>query len=269
MSSARRTSSVVLALAALVVSACGGGSTETSTAPTTAPVPEATTTSAAARSTTTIDDVEGASSPTTAPVAVSVEQTAEQLVLDWITAVAKGETEVAWSLLSDDEQANFGDDIEAFADLSTELAEGWGSWASAALDAVHVGTVYEGPARSGHVVTLVGTVVKEGDEESAADALGVIVGEGGGVCFGAGGAGFDAESTPDSTIVTLSVPAGPDWVVLVGSDEVEPDVEEVDEPDPHLELTVEVADSLLPVAVTAGHSSETGYVVASAFLLAG
>lgn len=96
-------------------------------------------------------------------------------VLTWIDAIAEGDVDTSWSALGPASQRHWGSK-EDFEDERSGLAEGYGAWSAADPDVMV--TSLDSGADDLVVVTLVGSVEREGHTEHRADAFPVRVVDG-------------------------------------------------------------------------------------------
>lgn len=87
----------------------------------------------------------------------------------WVDALAEGDLETAWDLVAEDSREAIGG-FEAFGDLRSTLAEGFGAWGQAGEEAFSAVTLDNGDEEIS-VVILAGTIAQEGPPSPAADAV--------------------------------------------------------------------------------------------------
>lgn len=147
---------VLISLVALPLAACGNDPDE-----------GATTTSTTEADTTTTGGA-GPGADLTAP-GVLVEA-AHDTVRAWVAALAEGDLETAWDLVAERSRAAIGG-YDAFSDLRSALAEGFGAWAGADDGAFSVVPLESGGDEALSVVILQATIAQEGPPAPAADAV--------------------------------------------------------------------------------------------------
>lgn len=180
---------------------------------------------------TATDAVDGSTSaPPVATLTAPEGEDEAVVVVDWVRALAEGDTEAAWELLGPSSQAHWGS-LDAFAAERTAFAEGYGAWASATADQVIVTPLVEGSLA---VVTLVGTVEQEGTSQVRADAFPVreVGGELRVELYGSAGAieiVVPADPDADGRPSTLAVG---DELIVVSPEEAEAPVLRVDDATP-------------------------------------
>ena len=150
----------LITLVALPLAACDGDGDESTTTPSTTETTTTTTTTGRA----------GPGDDRTAP-GVPVEA-AGDTVRAWVAALAEGDLEAAWELVAERSRAAIGG-YEAFSDLQSAMAEGFGAWAGADDDAFSVVPLETGGDDALAVVILQGTIAQEGPPAPAADAVAV------------------------------------------------------------------------------------------------
>lgn len=155
-----RTATLITA-AALALAACGDDAGDVTTDTTTS---EPTATSAPSP-TTEAPGRGGDGSPS----GLSVEA-ADDTVRAWVEALATGELEAAWDLVAERSREAIGG-FQAFTDLRSALAEGFGAWAGAGEDAFAVVPLDAGEGEALSLVVLRGTIPQEGPPAPAADAV--------------------------------------------------------------------------------------------------
>jgi hypothetical protein len=96
-------------------------------------------------------------------------------VTAWLAALEDGDTAAAWEALGPASRSHWGSQA-AFAEQRSALAEGYGAWSAATPDSVIVTSVPSGADDALVVVTLVGTVAQEGQDQQRADAFPVRLG---------------------------------------------------------------------------------------------
>lgn len=124
-----------------------------------------TTLSSTTTTTTTTGDDPGSGVDDTAPP-VTVE-TADDTVRAWVDALAEGDLEVAWDLTAERSRVAIGG-FEAFTDLRSALAEGFGAWSGADDATFSVVPLETGGDEALSVVILRGTIAREGPPTPAA-----------------------------------------------------------------------------------------------------
>lgn len=149
--------SALLTLGALTLAACGDDADEAATETTTTTAPSTTTTGQEDQG---IDD----------PAPDITVEAADDTVRAWVAALAEGDLEEAWDLTAERSRAAIGG-FEAFTDLRSALAEGFGAWASAEDGAFSVVPVETDGDDALSVVILRGTIPQEGPPAPAADAV--------------------------------------------------------------------------------------------------
>lgn len=92
----------------------------------------------------------------------------------WIKAIARGDSEAAWAMMSEGAKQRIGS-IDEFQALSTELQEGLGAWASSPDVRYLLSNVESSEREAAVVVTLVGEVMQEGTTVTRAQAVPVVV----------------------------------------------------------------------------------------------
>ena len=130
--------------------------------------------------TTTTSSTTDTSTTTTGRAGPGVDQTVPGLPVEaagdtvraWVVALAEGDLEAAWELVAERSRAAIGG-YEAFSDLRSALAEGFGAWAGADEDAFSVVPLETGGDEALAVVILQGTIAQEGPPAPAADAVAV------------------------------------------------------------------------------------------------
>lgn len=123
--------------------------------------------------------VDGAQTASTPPSTISAEdeEAASEAVLAWVDALGSGRGDEAWEAMGPASQAHFGSRAAFEAELIS-LAEGYGSWSEGDLDEVLVTPVLTSGEGTLAVVTLVGTIAAEGEQQHRADAFPVRVVDG-------------------------------------------------------------------------------------------
>lgn len=145
--------------AALIMAACGDDTADTTT-------PETTATSVPSSPSTTEAPGQGGDG---SPSGLSVDA-ADDTVRTWVEALAEGESEAAWDLVAERSREAIGG-FDAFTDLRSALAEGFGAWAGAGEDAFSVVPLDTGEDEALSLVVLQGTIPQEGPPAPAADAV--------------------------------------------------------------------------------------------------
>jgi hypothetical protein len=105
------------------------------------------------------------------------EEDSSEAVLAWVDDLGAGDAESAWDAMGSTSQAHFGSQSE-FESVMGELAEGYGAWAAATPDDVLVMPVASADGSTVAVVTLVGTVEREGTSQVGAEAFPVLIADG-------------------------------------------------------------------------------------------
>jgi hypothetical protein len=157
-----RWTAILLTLATLVLAGCADdaevGAPGTTTTTTT--TPSSTTTTTADGPNQGIDD-------TAPPVTV---ETADDTVRAWVAALAEGDLEEAWGLTAEPSRVAIGG-FEAFTDMRSALAEGFGAWAGTDNATFSIVPLETGGDEALSVVILRGTILQEGPAAPAADAV--------------------------------------------------------------------------------------------------
>lgn len=96
------------------------------------------------------------------------------VVFSWINALAEGDMDAAWEVLSPAAQAGWGDKA-AFEAERTAFAEGYAAWAHTKPQQVLVTPVVSAANEDISIVTLVGMVEQEGVKNMRADAFPVRI----------------------------------------------------------------------------------------------
>jgi hypothetical protein len=107
-------------------------------------------------------------------LAAGVEQAASGAVLDWIDALAAGDSGDAWSALGPESQAHFGTQT-AFEAQAPDLVVGYAAWSAGPPEHVFITPVATDDAGSLAVVTLVGSIDLPSGPERRADAFPVRI----------------------------------------------------------------------------------------------
>lgn len=111
------------------------------------------------------------------PVARADATSARDAVQAWLGAVREGDSTLAWAAMGPASKAHFGSQA-AFAEEMPAMADGMGSWANARPDQVLVTPVTADDEGTLVVVTLVGTVARDGEPTPRADAFPVRLTDG-------------------------------------------------------------------------------------------
>jgi hypothetical protein len=129
--------------------------------------PGTTTTTATVPSTATTTEGEGTEdTPDTAPA----DEEAVETVQAWVAALAEGELEEAWELVAERSRVAIGG-FEAFTELRSALAEGFGAWSSAGDDVFSAVPLDVGGDEALSVVILRGPIAQEGTPAPAAASI--------------------------------------------------------------------------------------------------
>ena len=186
----------LITLVALPLAACDDGDESTTTTPSTTEV-----------STTTTERAGPVVDPTAPGLPV---EAADDTVRTWVAALAEGDLEAAWDLVAERSRAAIGG-FEAFSDLRSALAEGFGAWAGADDDAFSVVPLDIGGDETLAVVILHGTIAQEGPPAPAAHAVPVRITSEGGQVEPFLDLGAVEHQPPPGT----AIPANPTLVALV------------------------------------------------------
>ena len=210
---ALRTATLITA-AALALAACGDDAGDVTTDTTTS---DTTATSGPSSTSTTETSGEGGNGP---PSGLSVEA-ADDTVRAWVEALAEGELEAAWDLVAERSREAIGG-FEAFTDLRSALAEGFGAWAGAGQDAFAVVPLDAGEDEALSLVVLRGAIPQEGPPAAAADAVPVRTNSQGSLVEPFLDLGAVEHQPPPGTAIPSEprlaalVPAGPEVRFVVG-----------------------------------------------------
>lgn len=105
------------------------------------------------------------------------EDASSEAVLAWVDDLRSGDGDDAWAAMGPVSQAHFGSQA-AFEEQLTSLAEGYGSWSGSDPVQVLITPLLASDGGTLAVVTLVGTVTVEGEQQHRADAFPVRVVDG-------------------------------------------------------------------------------------------
>lgn len=105
------------------------------------------------------------------------EDASSEAVLAWVDDLRSGDGDDAWAAMGAMSQAHFGSQA-AFEEQLTSLAEGYGSWSGSDPEQVLITLVLASDEGTLAVVTLVGTITVEGEQQHRADAFPVRVVDG-------------------------------------------------------------------------------------------
>jgi hypothetical protein len=122
-------------------------------------------------------DAAARSSTTVRPRSPVDDEVPANAVLDWVTALGTGDVDAAWAALGPASIAHFGSRA-AFEAEAGALAEGLGAWARSTPERVLVTPLPSGGEAVVVVVTLVGTVERDGRSQERADAVPVRIVDG-------------------------------------------------------------------------------------------
>jgi len=121
----------------------------------------------------------GAQPGSVTPVTMSDqgEEAASEAVLAWVDDLRSGRGDEAWEAMGPTSQAHFASQAAFESDL-TSLAEGFGGWSEGDPDEVLITPVLADGEGTLAVVTLVGSIKVEGEQQRRADAFPVRVVDG-------------------------------------------------------------------------------------------
>lgn len=155
-----RLTAILLTLATLTLAGCADD------AEVGAPGRTTTTTTVPSTTTTTEGEQGTEDTPDTAPA----DEEAIETVRDWVAALAEGELEEAWELVAERSRVAIGG-FEAFTELRSALAEGFGAWSSAGNQAFSAVPLDVGGDEALSVVILRGLIAQEGPPAPAAASI--------------------------------------------------------------------------------------------------
>lgn len=165
--------------------------------------------------------VHGAQPDVVTPSTMSAdgEDASSEAVMAWVDDLGSGNGDDAWAAMGPVSQAHFGSQA-AFEEQLTSLAEGYGSWSGSDPAQVLITPLLASDEGTLAVVTLVGTVTVEGEQQHRADAFPVRVVDGEATVEPFAFAGelevVMPEDVPEGG-VRPPVPAGEELVVVVPS----------------------------------------------------
>lgn len=116
-------------------------------------------------------------SATLSTMSADAEAASSDAVLAWVDDLRSGDSDDAWAAMGTLSQAHFGSQA-VFEEQLTSLAEGYGMWSGSDPDQVMITPVLAGEDGTLAVVTLVGTVTADGQQQHRADAFPVRVVDG-------------------------------------------------------------------------------------------
>lgn len=116
-------------------------------------------------------------SATLSTMSADGEEASSDAVLAWVDDLRSGDSDDAWAAMGPVSQAHFGSQA-VFDEQLTSLAESYGTWSGSDPEQVMITPVLASDEGTLAVVTLVGTVTVNGEQQHRADAFPVRVVDG-------------------------------------------------------------------------------------------